>query len=128
MEDVVPRGSSQDWSSHLASDLAGDLAVDITHDLMRDLAADLVCEVTGEVADGYLERASTLLRAAHLNVYFPPVLKVLAHLGALHSRVHGGLYPRLAIEVNAGLPAPREWRRLDTDVQLAEAILPRLPT
>jgi hypothetical protein len=86
------------------------------------------CALSGEAADRYLDRVSTLLAAAHLNECFPSTAALLGHLSALHSRIHGGLYKQLCIDVSSGLPSGQEWSRVQTDLALALSILPRLPT
>lgn len=89
---------------------------------------NVTCVLATEEADRYLERVSELLRAARLNAQFPPVPRLAGYLNALHARTHDGLYSKLSVDAESGLPAAKEWLRVKLDAALASGIAPDADT
>lgn len=85
------------------------------------------CVLTTGAADRYLDRVSGLLSASHLNALFPSAQRLQQYLSALHSRTHGGLYPKLRVALASGLPSPREWMRVQTDAALSKSVISSPP-
>ena len=83
---------------------------------------NVTCVLAAEEADRYLERVCELLRAARLNAQFPPVPRLIGYLTALHARTHDGLYPKLSVDADSGLPSYKEWLRVKLDAALAAGI------
>lgn len=84
---------------------------------------NVTCVLPVEEADRYLERVCELLRAARLNAQFPPVPRLIGYLTALHARTHDGLYPKLSVDADSGLPSYKEWMRVKLDAALAAGIV-----
>lgn len=80
----------------------------------------------GESADRYIQVLTGALRAARLNSFYPDARAMIAHLEALGSAVHGGLYGGVEVHAGSGLPTYKEWTRVQTDVQIAEEQLRQL--
>lgn len=86
------------------------------------------CVLASEDADRYLERVSEFIRSARLNAQFPPAQRLLGYLTAMHSRTHDGLYPKLSVDAESGLPSPKECLRVKLDAALAATISSATPS
>ena len=85
-------------------------------------------ELNGEVADGYVDNLTAILRMARLNNYYPKTRAILQNLSCMASKMHRGLYAGLEIDARSGLPTYREWTRVQTDRDIASEALDGLPS
>lgn len=84
--------------------------------------------LTGQAERAYVERLTTILRRARLNLYYPDARRLASHLRVLHPEVHRGLYDGVELDLRSGLPTYPEWTRAKTDVEVADEQLATLGT
>lgn len=82
----------------------------------------------GAVADAWIGRVCAAVTAGRLNAQYPEAARVRAHLQAMTSQVHRGLYAGIDVDPRSCLPTYREWVRVRTDGEVALQELPRLPS
>lgn len=79
--------------------------------------------LVGADADGYVERLVRAIDAARLNVLFPPVRRLVAHLSFLGPYGSRGVHPQLRVSRTTGLPTTREVLRVTIDRKLAADVV-----
>ncbi len=82
--------------------------------------------LTGAEAARYVDRLRKALRAARLNSFYPDSRRLASQIAAMSPEVHRGLYDDLQVDRRSGLPAYRDWTRVQTDVTIAEEQLAQL--
>lgn len=82
----------------------------------------------GDEESRFLRRFQGIIRAARLSNQYPDGRRIGAHAGALSPEIHRGLYKKLEINVDSGLPTYKEWTRVQTDVSIAADQLRQLGT
>ena len=79
--------------------------------------------VEGAAADDYIELLTRAIRGGRLNALFPPSPVLRSHLSFLAPTANHGVYPRLTLSPQSGLPSARDIFRVKIDRDLAAGFL-----